>query len=105
MIALACIILAAICKAVADQVDHHFGESVFKNLNPEFWDRDISQDKAKRIFGYKLDAWHLFLSVMIVLMILAIVLHENKLPWYWELLIGGAVWNLIFNLFYNKLLR
>lgn len=99
------LIAAAIFKAVADEVDHHFDQSIFRRLDPKFWDRDISSDKAKRIFGYKLDAWHIALSCMIVCMISAAIFHQPKLPWYWEFVIAGSVWNLCFNLFYNKILR
>lgn len=99
------LIVAAIFKAVADTVDHHFDTSIFRRHDPKFWDRDISSDKAKRIFGYKLDAWHIALSCMIVCMILAIIFHVPKLEWYWELAIGGVGWNIVFNLFYNKILR
>jgi len=97
--------LAAIFKAVADTVDHHFDTSIFRRLEPRFWDRDISSDKAKRVFGYKVDAWHLSQSAMIVLMILAAIVHTPKLAWYFELIIAGCWWNLIFNTFYNKILR
>lgn len=97
--------IAAIFKAVADTVDHHFDTSVFRRLNADFWDRDFSSDRAKRIFNYKLDAWHLAQSGMIVCMIAAVALHQEKLEWWLEVLIGGAGWNLIFNTFYNKILR
>lgn len=99
------LIAAAIFKAVADTVDHHFDTSIFRRHDPNFWDRDISSDKAKRIFGYKLDAWHIALSLMIVCMILAIIFHQRKLDWYLELIIGGVIWNSVFSLFYNKILR
>lgn len=99
------ITVAAILKAVADTVDHHFDTSIFRRLEARFWDRDISQDKARRIFNYKVDAWHLALSGMIICMISAISLHEPKLVWWMEVLIGGAWWNLVFNTFYNKILR
>ena len=101
-------VFAAIFKAVADTVDHHFGESKFRNLNPKFWDRDISQDRAKKIFGYKVDAWHLFNSGMIGFFIAAASLHKfDKLHWYWwaEIGIGGIVFVGVFNTFYNKILR
>jgi len=105
MVSLILLIFAAIFKAVADEVDHHFDTSIFRRHDPNFWDRDISSDKAKRICGYKIDAWHISLSCMIVCMILAAIFHQPKLAWYWELLIGGFVWNTMFNIFYNKILR
>jgi hypothetical protein len=108
MIAISLIILAASVKAMADTIDHHFDTSVFRNLNPRFWDLDISSDHAKRIFKYKLDAWHLSQSAMIVLMISAVAVHPFDrwhLHWALEILIAGITWNIVFNTFYNKILR
>lgn len=99
------LVCAAMFKAVADTVDHHFDTSIFRRYNPRFWDRDISSERAKKIFGYKVDAWHISLSCMIICMILAAIFHQQKLDWYLELIIGGFAWNLTFNLFYNKILR
>jgi hypothetical protein len=99
------LVAAAIFKAVSDTVDHHFDTSIFRRLEPKFWDRDISSDKAKRIGGYKVDAWHLSQSAMIVCMIAAAVLHQQKTAWYYEIAIGGVLWNILFNVFYNKILR
>ena len=96
---------APVMKAVADTVDHHFDISIFKRKDREFWDRDVSETKARKIFSYKVDAWHLSLSVMIVLFILAIIFHQPKTYWYVEFIIGGVYWNLCFNLFYNRILR
>lgn len=97
--------LCPILKAIADTVDHHYDTSVFYGKNPKFWDRDVSETEAKRVFGYKFDAWHLSLSAMIVCFILALALREPKLAWYYELVIAGTYWNLMFNLWYNKILR
>jgi hypothetical protein len=97
--------LCPIFKAIADTLDHHFDISVFRNLNAKFWDRDTSSLYAKRIFGYKVDGWHLSLSAMIVCFIIAVVFHEPKTEWYYEFIIGGVYWNLCFNLFYNKVFR
>lgn len=99
------LIVAAIFKAVADTVDHHFDSSIFRRMDVTFWDRDISSNKAKRIFNYKIDAWHLSQSAMIICMVFAMIFHQNKLAWYWEVVIGGTLWNIVFNTFYNKILR
>ena len=95
--------LAPVFKALSNTVDHHFDTSVFARQNPRFWDRDISSYNAKRIGGYKLDAWHLAESGMIWCMIFGTVLHQPKIEWYYEVAIAGAAWILIFNVFYNKL--
>src|SRR3990167_10054186 len=95
---------APVMKAAADTVDHHFDISIFKRKNREFWDRDVSQTKALKIFSYKADAWHLSLSAMVVLFILAIIFHQPKTHWYIEFVIAGAFLNLCFNLFYKRIL-
>ena len=99
------LVCAAMFKAVADTVDHHFDSSIFRRMDVKFWDRDISSDKAKRVFNCKIDAWHISQSLMIVCMVLAVILHQRKLEWYYELVIGGVLWNIVFNTFYNKILR
>jgi hypothetical protein len=100
------LILAAFFKAVADTLSHHFDTSVFKWRDRRFWDPLVSQS-APYLKGtkYRLDAWHLANSGMIVCFCVAAVLHRPALAWYWELLAGGILFNLSFNLFYNKLLR
>jgi hypothetical protein len=100
------IIIAAICKAVADTLVHHYDTSVFRFSNRRFWDPAISYKFVKflPLTKYRADGWHLANSIGIISWCLAVVLHSGWLPWYYELLIDGALFNLIFNLFYNKLL-
>ena len=105
MIALALIILAAICKAVADTLDHHFDTSVFRNKPRKWFDPNVIVKSAPKIFGYPLDVWHIANSVMIISFILAVVINNSNLEWYWQLLAGGVAFNLTFNLLYNKILR
>lgn len=106
-ITIALIILAGGFKAVADTLFHHFDTSVFKKMDRRFWDPNISWDYVNFLPGtkYRLDGWHIANTGMIVCFCFAIVLHHNVLPWGWEFLISGAVYNLSFNLFYNKILR
>ena len=108
MIAALFIILAAMMKALADTLAHHFDTSIFKWKDKRFWKPDVSSEWAHKIFSYKVDAWHLSNSAMIVFMIAAITLHRYdklQLAWYYELVIGGLLWNGIFNTFYNKIFR
>lgn len=107
MIALLFITLAAICKAVADTLAHHFYVSAFKGLNQSFWNPEVSWHSAPYLpfTKYKVDAWHLFNSAMIVFMCAAVVFHQHLLKWWIELLIAGGCWNLAFNVFYNKILQ
>jgi len=105
IICAACIAVAAVCKALADTLAHHFDTSVFKKKDPKFWNQPVSADHAKIIaFGYKWDAWHITNSVMIIGFISAIYFNP-ALPWYYTIPAGGAIFNAVFNLFYNKIFR
>lgn len=101
------ILLAAICKAVADTLQHHYGSSLFRFSNRRFWDPEISWKYAKFLpfTKYRLDGWHLANSGMIVFFCMAVVFHHPWVSWYYELLIAGILFNVVFNLFYNKILR
>jgi hypothetical protein len=94
---------AAFCNAVMDTLQFHFSTSAFHNRNPDFWNPAISWNKAKKIFGWRLDAWHLFKSAMIILLCAAIVVHKPFIPFWIEIIIYGVVWNAIFNFFYKDL--
>lgn len=106
MITLLLISLSAIFKAVADTLQHHFDSSVFAGLNPKFWNPVISCDHAKFIpfTKYRLDAWHLANSGMIISFICAVVFSHPVIAWWLAIIIGGVAFNIVFNLFYNQLL-
>jgi hypothetical protein len=99
--------LAAIFKAIADTLKDHYDTSVFKWKNRRFWDPSVSWEYVGyvRFTKYHPDAWHLFNSALIISFSLAIVLHKSIVPWYFEVMIAGLVYNAVFNLFYNKILR
>lgn len=97
------IFLASAACATYEILDRKFFDSRFRKLNPNFWYQHQSCKVAPKIFGYRIDAWHLLKSLMVTCLILAIVLHRPTLAWYWELLIGGAIWNGTFTLFYHRI--
>ena len=89
------IIFAAICKAVADTIEHHFDTSIFRHS--KFW-----VNGGKIIFGkYKFDGWHLANSFMISAFITAIAFPPAIL-WYYTLFGGGLLFNVTFNIFLLK---
>ncbi len=125
------IALAAMCNAVMDTSVHHYHSSILKNLNPYFWDGEISwrnkynngdpnQGRVKWFLGLAkpvqiTDAFHFFKMLMIIFITLSIltfnkceVLVGCEYHWYSFLgLLGiyGVLWNTTFSLFYNKILR
>jgi hypothetical protein len=106
MIAAILIILAAFFKAVADVLMFHFETSVFKWKDPRWWNPNISWKYVGfiKFTKYRPDAHHLANSLMIVCFITAIPFCPD-FSW-WKVVIGGGVlYNLVFNLFYNKALR
>lgn len=104
---LICVACVAFFKAVSDTLVHHFDTSVFKWLNRRFWDPAVSSAVAPflRFTRYKIDAWHISNSCMIVALCAAVALHRPVLAWWWEVGILGLWFNLVFNVFYDRLLR
>lgn len=101
--------LAAIFSAVMDRVEYPaaFCVSIFKNKDQRFWLKTISWHTAKRVGAYKLDSWHIAKSFSIFCWVGAIINAPVVDGLLYKLLIFGllgAIWILVFNLFYNKLL-
>jgi hypothetical protein len=107
MLALILLIAAGIFKAIADTLLHHFDTSIFKWKDPRFWNPAVSWKYVGfiKFSKYRPDAWHLANSGQIICFCLAIVLHKPMIHWGLELAISGVLFNLVFNLFYNKALR
>jgi hypothetical protein len=104
--------LVAICKAIADTLADHFDTSIFKKLNPKFWDKKTSSETAIRIpfTKYKIDAWHLTNSFAITFIILSMIYYRPMLPQGFlfmvcEVGIYGILSIVVFNIFYNHILR
>lgn len=88
-----------------DRIENeNFYTSVFRKKNPKFWYKRESWKYTKKIFGYKLDAWHLAKSGMIVSFCLAIVFYIPVFGLI-DFVLFGLIWNLTFNLFYNHLFK
>jgi len=99
------IILSALCNATMDILENeNFHISIFKDLNQKFWYKRESWKYAKTLFGYKFDAWHICKSLMIIFMCLSIVFY-TPLAGILDVLLYGALWNLTFNITYNKILK
>ena len=124
------ILLASICNATMDKVDHHYFKSVFRHFKNKLWwngdegwrnkyvDRDPNKGRVKWLWGLinkpvqLTDSWHFFKMLMIIFNCSAIVCalrHDTSAPVYaWYgcitlLILYGTVWNLTFTLFYHRI--
>lgn len=122
-----CWILAAMCNAVMDVLAFKYKKSIFKNLDPEYWNPSISwrnkyknkrQDDGPAFFlsttalVFVTDAWHLFQFLSNSLIILAVIMvfytaFPYTLWWHHVLVFIGmkAVWGMIFELFFSNVFR
>lgn len=106
MISLILISIAAFFNSVMDKLVHHFGTSIFRGLNQNFWNPNVSWATAKKFMGYKFDAWHIAKSLMIFCLCFAIVLYQPITEyWFFDWAILGTMWNIVFVLFYDKILK
>lgn len=106
MISLLLIALAAFFNACMDSFENeNFFESIFKNLNQKFWYKRESWKYAKKIFGYRFDAWHLSKSAMIFCIVGAIILFNPHFHWWIHFILFGIVWNVIFVITYHGLFK
>ncbi len=113
--------LAAACNSVMDAITHHYYTSIFFGLDFKFWNPAFSWKFAKFIpyTKFRIDAWHLFKSAMIVFFVLSLIFYyfgmSEFVPYpdgfkvksivlLSTLVVYGLVWNGVFNLFYNHLL-
>ena len=120
MIAYILVCLAAVCNAVMDTISFHHNISIFSRYNPNFWNPEISWKNKyvdwdnyrrlrKRFFFHWFvvpaaltDAWHLFKSLMIIFLVLAIVLYQPVFGILYDFVGLGLLWNISFLLCYNK---
>lgn len=109
MISLLFLFLAAAFNAVMDAVENepNYNESVFKKLPKQFWLKEQSWKFAAKVFGYKIDAWHLSKSAMIICLVMAIIFFDMPVEKWQDvavyLIVGGLTWNFTFWLFYHKI--
>jgi hypothetical protein len=109
---------AAFFKACADAFENtpNFDESIFNKWDKKFWCKDVSWEYAqklsikvpfikKRIGSYKLDSWHISISLMVFSMAGAIVVYKPHHEWWVHYSSIGVIWNMTFWLFYHKIFQ
>jgi len=94
------IIVAAICKAIADTISPRKSKLSEKG---DFWNIH-KQGKFLPFTKYPLDGWHIFNSIMILCFIVMNV-FKTEYQWYITIPLLGFIFILIFNFFYNKILK
>ena len=100
------IAFAAICKAIADTLDHHFDTSVFRDKPRSIWDPNQVHRSVRMIFGYPLDAWHIINSAQLGCWLLLPLVYRPLLPSKWmDYGAGALIFIIVFNTFYNKIFR
>lgn len=103
------IVSAAICNAIMDRVENltSFQRSIFSTLNPKWWCKEVSWEYVGFLpyTKYRPDAWHLSKSLMIIFLCSSVISYTPAVNGFISLLLFGLLWNLTFNLFYNKLLK
>ena len=123
MISLILIIFAAFLNAIMDIIKHHWDQSIFIDLDNDqlylFFHKTNWQNKyiagdvangRKKFLGINihpafLDGWHLSKSLMIIALFVAITFYTPIVYPLIDLFIFGFTWNIVFSLFYNKILR
>lgn len=107
MISLILIVIGAFFNAFMDVLENeNFHESpLTRNLNPDFWYKRVSWEKGKKIFGYRIDGWHLMKSCFIMCIFAAIVLYQPIVQPIVDFIIYGFVHNIMFGLFYHKIFK
>lgn len=106
MISLLFIAIAAACNAVMDRTENApaFNKSVFNHFDVKFWLKEVSWQYAPKFFGWRYDCWHVSKSLMVIFLLMAVGLYSPILGGVFDFLLFGIIWNLTFNVFYNKIL-
>jgi hypothetical protein len=100
--------LSALFNGLMDRVGDTvaFNQSKFRNGNDRFWNKEVSWKYAKKVFGWKADAWHISKTLMVCSLVGAVLSYER--PVFSPLLdffLFGVVWNVSFNLSYHIIFK
>lgn len=99
------IAVIAFLKACADAFENeNFFESIFRHWNQRFWYKRESWKYARKIFGYKLDAWHICFTLIVICLGL-LPSCEFKGSWWVILINVGMIWNAVFVFFYHVVFK
>jgi hypothetical protein len=133
MITVILVIIAGILNAVMDKIAFNFRTSIFKNLNPKFWNLQESwknqwawplqpftgwyyfglyKPQYKENFPYSntfmvwaTDAWHLAKALMLTCIMLSIVFYKPMVGCTLDFFIYYCLFTVVFTYFYSYLLK
>ena len=133
MITLILLLTAGILNAVMDKIAFNYKSSIFKDLNPRFWDVKQSwknqwkwplqpydswyyfglyAPRYKENFPYSntflvwaRDAWHLAKALMLCFIMLGIVFYSPMFGWFIDAVIYYCTFTLAFTYFYEYILN
>jgi len=100
ILAIFLVAIMATFKAISDRIANHANTpSIFKE--DSFW---LKQGAFFKGTKYKVDGWHISNSVIVCSAIGLIFAHVALSLW-WAYIVLGIEFNLVFNTFYNKILK
>ena len=133
MITLILLLTAGILNAVMDKIAFNYKSSIFKDLNPRFWDVKQSwknqwkwplepytgwyyfglyTPRYKENFPYSntflvwaTDAWHLAKALMLGCIMLGIVFYSPMFGWFIDAVVYYCIFTLAFTYFYSYILK
>jgi hypothetical protein len=97
-----CVAVAAMFWAGASVLLFRFGSSVFRKLNPKFWNPPISSKEAKQVGGFKIDGFHIFQGIALSFLFLSAVIH-SELTWWYQWIGMSVIWIIVFPVTYGLL--
>lgn len=99
------IAIAAIFNAIMDTLWTHYPISVFKNLNPKWWNPNESWKHYPNFLGIvRFDAWHIAKYGMLCFITLSIYFYKPILGNI-DIYLIPIIWGFSFELFYSNLLK
>jgi hypothetical protein len=99
--------IAASFNGIMDTLWTHYDRSVFKALDPKWWNPNLSWMHQENFLGLvRLDAWHLAKYGMLFGICLAIITYKPIVKKYriLDFFIFTCIWSIFFELFYSYLL-
>ncbi len=101
------ILLAAICKALADVLawKQSYFVKKFPKLKSDFWKINEVHRKVHYIAKFPVDAWHIANSLGAMALLLLPFVHTPYFAWYIEYPAMVLFGTIFFNIFYNKIFQ